>query len=84
MLKPGGTFLAIVPKESEDLDMEKSVHSYQFRNDDELARLVTDAGLTVTQNFCRNEYTYRMRKYWYKLSARERCMGPELWVFATK
>lgn len=84
MLKLGGTLLAIVPKESQDLDPQRSVHSYQFRNDNNLAHLVTAAGLTVTQSFCRNEYTYRKRKYWYRLSHRLRCMGPELWVFATK
>ena len=84
MLKPGGTVLAIVPKESANIDTQKSVHSYQFRNDDELAKLATDAGLTVTQSFHRNEYTYRMRKYWYRLAPRMRTWGPELWVLATK
>lgn len=84
MLKPGGTLFAIVPKENQDLNPQESVHSYQFRNDNELAHLVTIAGLTVTQSFCRNEYTYRKRKYWYKLSARLRRTGPELWVLATK
>jgi SAM-dependent methyltransferase len=84
MLKPKGTLLAIVPKEDKDLDPEKSVHSYQFRDDDDLARLATRAGLTVTESFRRNGYTYRKRKYWYRLSRRPRYMGPELWVFATK
>jgi SAM-dependent methyltransferase len=84
MLKPGGTLLAIVPKEDKDLNLHKSVHSYQFRDDDELARLVTLAGLTVTESFCRQEYTYRKRKYWYRLLPKLRVMGPELWVFATK
>jgi len=84
MLKPSGTLLAIVPKENQDLNPKESVHSYQFRNDNDLAHLVTAAGLTVTQSFCRNEYTYRKRKYWYKLSARLRHWGPELWIFATK
>jgi len=84
MLKPGGTLLAIVPKEDKDINPEKSVHSYQFRNENELAHLITNAGLTVTNSFRRNEYTYRKRKYWYRLSRRLRCMGPELWVFATK
>ena len=84
MLKPKGTLLAIVPKEDKDLNPENSVHSYQFRNDDDLAHLVTAAGLTVTNSFRRNEYTYRKRKYWYRLSHRLRHMSPELWVFATK
>ncbi len=84
MLRPGGTLLAIVPKENKDLDLQKSVHSYQFRDDYELAHLVTRAGLTVTQSFCRQKYTYRKRKYWYRLLPRLRCWGPELWVFATK
>ena len=84
MLKPGGSLLAIVPKENQDINPRKSVHSYQFRNNDELASLITSAGLTVTQRFRRNEYTYRKRKYWHRLSPRLRCMGPELWVFATK
>ncbi|MBW8041637.1 MAG: class I SAM-dependent methyltransferase [Planctomycetes bacterium] len=84
ILKPGGTLFAIVPKESKDLNLQKSVHSHQFRDDNELTHLVTTAGLTVTQSFRRNEYTYRKRKYWYKISARLRCWGPELWVFATK
>jgi SAM-dependent methyltransferase len=84
MLKPKGTLLAIVPKEDKDLDPEKSVHSYQFREDDDLARLAASAGLTVTDSFRRNGYTYRKRKYWYRLSHRLRYMSPELWVFATK
>lgn len=84
MLKPKGTVLAIVPKEDEDLNLEKSVHSYQFRNDDDLVHLVASAGLTVTNSFRREGYTYRKRKYWYKLSHRLRYMSPELWVFATK
>lgn len=84
MLKPGGTLLAIVPKENQDINQQKSVHSYQFRNDNDLAHLVRTAGLKVTQSFLRNEYTYQKRKYWYKLSAKLRRMGPELWVFATK
>lgn len=84
MLKPNGTVLAIVPKEDQDLNPEKSVHSYQFRNDEDLVHLVTCAGLTVTNSFRRNEYTYRKRKYWYRLSHRLRRMSPELWVFATK
>jgi SAM-dependent methyltransferase len=75
---------SIVPKESTDLNPQRSVHSHQFRNDNELAYLITAAGLTVTNSFRRNEYMYRKRKYWYKLSARLRYMGPELWVFATK
>ena len=84
ILKPKGTLLAIVPKEDKDLNPEKSVHSYLFRNDDELARLVTAAGLRVAQSFCRSGYTYRKRKHWYKPTIRLRLMGPELWVFADK
>lgn len=84
MLKPKGTVLVIVPKEDKDLNPEKSVHSYQFRNDDDLAHLVVSAGLTVTNSFYRDGYTYRKRKYWYRLSRRPRYMSPELWVFATK
>lgn len=84
MLTSGGTLLAIVPKETKDINPEKTLHSYQFRNDNDLADLVTAAGLIVTCGFRRNEYSYRMRKYWYKLSARLRRMGPELWVLATK
>lgn len=84
MLKPGGTLLVIVPREDHDLDPEKSLHSYQFRNDNELADLVAAAGLTVVNSFRRNEYSYRKRKHWYKLSARPRHMGPELWVLATR
>jgi SAM-dependent methyltransferase len=82
ILKPGGTLLTIVPKENQDLNPEKSLHSYQFRNDDELADLVAAAGLT--DGFRRNEYSYRKRKYWYKLSARPHRTSPELWVLATK
>jgi SAM-dependent methyltransferase len=84
MLKPKGTFLVIVPWEQIDLNPEKSVHSYQFRNDDDLVKLVTNAGLKVTNSFVRSGYTYRKRKYWYRLWLRRRYMGPELWVFATK
>lgn len=84
MLKPKGTLLAIVPKEDRDLDPGKSVHSYQFREDDDLARLTTNAGLIVTDSFRRDGYAYRKRKYWYRVSRRPRYMGPELWVFATK
>jgi len=84
MLKPKGTLLAIVPKEDKDLNPEKSVHSHQFRNDDDLVHLATGAGLTVIDSFRRDGYTYRKRKYWYRLSRRPRYMSPELWVFATK
>lgn len=84
MLKPGGTLFAIVPKETKDLDLEKSVHSYLFSEDHELAKMVEDAGLKVTQNIVRIGYSYKKRKYWYKLRARQRQWGPELAVLATK
>lgn len=84
MLKPGGTLLAIVPRESQNINPEKSLHSYHFCNNNDLVDLVDAAGLKITDSFHRAEYSYRKRKYWYKLSARLRCMGPELWVFATK
>ena len=83
-LKPGGHLLAIVPKEETDLDMDRSVHSYQFRADEDLADLARAAGLTVSQSFRRNEYTYRKRKYWYRFPPPVKQMEPELWVFATK
>ena len=84
MLKPGGTLFAIVPKETNDLDLEKSVHSYLFCEDDDLAKIIEDAGLKVTRNILRTGYTYKKRKYWYKLRARQRQWGPELAVLATK
>lgn len=84
MLAPGGHLLAIVPRESQDLDVDRSVHSYQFRDDDDLADLARAAGLTVTQSFRRNRYSYRKRKYWYRLLPPVRWTEPELWVFATK
>jgi len=84
MLKPGGTLLAIVPIEDQNLDPEKSLHSYQFRNENELADLVASVGLTVIDSFRRNKFSHRKRKYWYKLSARPRLTGPELWVLASK
>ncbi|MHC4517778.1 MAG: class I SAM-dependent methyltransferase [Planctomycetota bacterium] len=84
MLTPGGHLLAIVPKEEQDLNMDRSVHSYQFRGDEDLADLVRAAGLTVTQSFRRNSYTYRKRKYWYRLFPPVRQMERELWVLATK
>jgi len=84
MLKPGGTLLAIVPMEEKDIDPDKSSHSYLFRNDNELADMSLRAGLTVTSRFTRKAYSYKKRKYWYKLTARLRHWGPELWVFATK
>ena len=84
MLKSGGTLFAIVPKETNDLDLEKSVHSYLFCEDDDLAKIIEDAGLKVTQNIVRTGYTYKKRKYWYKLRARQRQWGPELAVLATK
>ncbi len=84
MLKVGGTLLVIVPRENQDIDPEKSLHSYQFRSDNELADLAAAAGLTVLDSFRRNEYSHRKRKYWYKLSAKPRCIGPELWVLAAR
>jgi SAM-dependent methyltransferase len=84
MLKPGGTLLVIVPREDQDLNPEKSLHSHQFRNDNELADLIAAAGLTVVDGFRRNKYSYHKRKYWYKLSARLRWTSPELWVLAIK
>ena len=84
MLRPGGILLAIVPKETQDIDPEKSLHSCQFRSDNDLVDLVADAGLTIIDNFRRKEYSYRMRKYWYKLTTRPRRTGPELWALATK
>ena len=84
MLKPGGTLFAIVPKETEDLNLERSVHSYLFSADDELAKLIEEAGLRVTQNIVRKEYFFKKRKYWYKLRAKRRHWGPELAVLATK
>ncbi len=84
MLKPGGTLFAIVPKETDDLDLEKSVHSYLFSEEDELAKLIEEAGLRVTQNIPRKGYFYQKRKYWYKLRAKQREWGPELAVLATK
>lgn len=84
MLKPEGVLLAIVPKEDRQIHPEKSLHSYRFCSDQELAELVAAAGLIVTGHFRRNEYFYQKRKYWYKLSTRPRRMGPELWVLAAK
>lgn len=84
MLKKGGIFFAVVPKEEHELDAEKSVHSYLFRKDNELAEMIEHAGLHVTQNIIRNTYSYRKRKYWYKLRAKLRSWGPELCVLATK
>ena len=84
MLKPGGNLMAIVPLEERDINADRSVHSYQFRDDADLANLVRAAGLTVVQSFRRNGYTFRMRKYWYRLRAPIRQAEPELWVIAAK
>ena len=84
MLKPGGTFLAIVPREDIDLNPDKSLHSYQFRGDNDLADLIMAAGLHVTVSFRRNQYWISKRKYWYKLLPKRRLIEPELWVLATK
>ncbi|MFA6186205.1 MAG: class I SAM-dependent methyltransferase [Phycisphaerae bacterium] len=84
MLKPGGVLLAIVPQESSDIDVTKSLHSYQFRGNGELADLVSAVGLKIVNSFHRGKYSYRRRKYWYKLPAKLRETGPELWVLAAK
>lgn len=84
MLKPAGVLLAIVPKETEPIDVEESVHSYQFRGDDDLADMVKAAGLDVVCHFRRDGHSYRMRSRWYKLRSRLRHAEPELWVLAVK
>lgn len=84
MLRKGGTLLAVVPKEENFLTLDRGNHSYLFREDNELADMVEQAGLRVTHNIVRKAYWYRKRKYWYKLRAKLRCWGPELCVLATK
>ncbi len=84
MLKPGGTLFAVVPKETEDLNLEKSVHSYLFSEDNELSKLIEEADLRVTQNILRKGYSFKKRKYWYRLWAKQRHLGPELAVLAAK
>ena len=84
MLRPGGEMLVIVPNETWDIDPERSLHSYVFRETDSLSMLVEAAGLKVTLSFGRDEYYYRKRKYWYRLFPKRRHATAELWVFATK
>jgi len=84
MLKSGGVLLAIVPKENQDINPEKSVHSYQFRNKNELVELIKAADLHVINSFRRNEYWTKKRKYWHRLLPKRRLIGPEFWVLASK
>lgn len=84
MLKPGGTLLAIVPKETIDIDTKTSLHSYIFSGNNDLADLVSKTNLRVTSYFKRDSFLSRKRKYWYRLSPSERYVCEELWVFGTK
>jgi len=84
MLKAGGTLLAIVPKENIKIDTKKSLHSYLFQNDNDLSDLILTSGLKVVSKFTREEFRTRKQKYWYKVSLRQRLIGAELWVLATK
>jgi SAM-dependent methyltransferase len=84
MLKPGGVLLAIVPKEDTPIDVQRSIHSYQFCADDDLANMVRAAGLDVFCHFRRDGHSYYLRSRWYKLKARLRHAEPELWVLARK
>lgn len=84
MLKPAGTIMLIVPEEKVDIDINKSRHSYQFRDGKELVKLVQSAGFKIINSFRRSEFIIRKRKYWYKVFAKRKYIGPELWVLATK
>lgn len=84
MLKSGGVLMAIVPKENQGINPQKSTHSYQFRNENELVELINAADLHVTKSFRRNEYWTKKRKYWHRILPKRRLIGPELWVLASK
>lgn len=84
MLKPGGTLLAIVPKEKIEINPDTSLHSYVFSGNNDLADLVSNAGMKVTSHFKRNSFLSKKRKYWYRLSPSNRQVCEELWVIGTK